>query len=338
MKPGDSDTLVGTPYASSAEDLLLPQLILALSLCTLWSFYASASERPPSEQLARMSDALRSLSYEGTLVYLHDSKLETLRIVHRVENGQVHEQLVSMNGPVRTLTREKGNVTCELSNSRPISVPGHGVERDLLHARSIDPDDLADHYVVRAMGSARVAGRLTDVVDIAPRDGLRYGYRFYLDRESGLPLKSDLMGQESEPIEQIMFTSLQLQPPPAHNPDASSAAPAPRKRDAAPRVPDSVPWQFVELPAGFTLVMHNNWRDAAGEPVAHFVFSDGLASVSVYVESDPEEGLQGATRIGAVHAAGDRVSGHQITVVGEVPSATVEAVLAGARHVEGGRP
>ena len=86
-----------------------------------------------------MSDALRSLSYEGTLVYLHDNKLETLRIVHRVEDGQVREQLVSLNGPVRTLTREKGRVTCELSNSHPISVPGHGVKRDLLHARAIDP-------------------------------------------------------------------------------------------------------------------------------------------------------------------------------------------------------
>ena len=65
--------------------------------------------------------------------------------------------------------------------------------------------------------------------------------------------------------------------------------------------------------------MHDKSRDAAGQPVVHFVLSDGLASVSVYVESDPQEGLEGATRIGAVHAAGDRVSGHQVTVVGEVP-------------------
>jgi len=68
------------------------------------------------------------------------------------------------------------------------------------------------------------------------------------------------------------------------------------------------------------------------------VLSDGLASVSVYVEAgNPREGLEGGTHIGAVHAVGKRVSGHQITVVGEVPPETVETVLAGIRHVSGGQ-
>ena len=66
-------------------------------------------------------------------------------------------------------------------------------------------------------------------------------------------------------------------------------------------------WALTDLPAGFDLVMQDNWRDTGGERVLHFLLTDGLASVSVYVESDPQEGLQGATRIGAVHAAGKRV-------------------------------
>ena len=336
MKRGDSRRVADVLTANPAAVSVLPHLVLAL--VTLWSGVTLAADHAPREQLARMSDALRSLSYEGTLVYLHDNKLETLRIVHRVEDGQVREQLVSLNGPVRTLTREKGRVTCELSNSHPISVPGHGVKRDLLHARAIDPRALAEHYLVHPLGAVRVAGRQADVVGIVPRDGLRYGYRFYLDRESGLPLKSDLIGQESDPIEQIMFTSLQIQPSGERPPAAAEPGSDPPRRDVAAQVPESVPWRFVELPAGFGVVMHDKSRDAAGQPVVHFVLSDGLASVSVYVESDPQEGLDGATRIGAVHAAGNRVSGHQITVVGEVPSVTVAAVLAGIRHRGEGRP
>jgi sigma-E factor negative regulatory protein RseB len=320
------------------DNLRLLHLALALTLGSIWSDAALAAERAPREQLARMSDALRSLSYEGILVYLHDNKLETLRVVHRVEEGQIREQLVSLNGPVRTLTREKGKVTCELSNSHPISVPGHGLKHDLLHARAIDPGAFADHYLIHPLGSARVAGRQADVVGIVPGDELRYGYRFYLDRESGLPLKSDLMGQDSDPIEQIMFTFLRLEAESKPFPAVVVPALEPRQEDAAVRAPDSVPWKFVELPAGFTLVMQDSWRDTSGQSVVHFVLSDGLASVSVYVESDPQEGLEGATRIGAVHAAGSRVSGHQVTVVGEVPSVTVQAVLAGIRYQEGGRP
>ena len=311
-------------------------LSFLLLVAAIWCTQATASASTPAEQLVRMADALRSLSYEGTIVYLHGNKLETLRIVHRVEKGQIREYLVSLNGPVRTLTREKGSVTCDLSASRSISVQGHGIGNDVLHAWTLDPAALNDHYGVHALGTARVAGRQTDVVGVIPRDGLRYGYRFYLDQESGLPLKTDLMGQQKDPIEQIMFTSLELLP--SQGPVPKTEVVLQRRRpDPEGLVPESLPWRFDSLPPGFVPVKHDNWRDAGGQPVEHLVFSDGLASVSVYVESDPQEGLEGGTRIGAVHAAGKRVSDHQITVVGEVPLATVEAVLASVRHVPGGQ-
>jgi sigma-E factor negative regulatory protein RseB len=339
MKPGDSGNAVRRPSANPAVGSVFQPLVLLFAVWAIWTAEAPASEqRAPGEQLARMSDALRSLSYEGTLVYLHDNKLETLRIVHWVEKGQVRERLVSLNGPVRTLTREKGKVTCELSDSRRISVSGHGRKRDVVHLRAIDPDALADHYQVHALGAARVAGRQADVVGIVPRDGLRYGYRFYLDQQSGLPLKSDLMGQESTPIEQIMFTSLQIFSTTYRSPAAEKMVSERSRGDTKFQIPSSVPWRFDRLPAGFALVMHDDWRDSAEQPVTHFVLSDGLASVSVYVERDPKEALEGATRIGAVHAAGNLVAGHQVTVVGEVPSVTVHAVLAGLRHSGEGQP
>lgn len=334
MNRGVSLRKADLPTANSVAVFSLLHIALALTLGTVWSA-AAAVEQTPREQLARMTDALRSLSYEGTLVYLHDNKLETLRIVHQFEEGQVREQLVSLNGPVRTLTREKGRVTCELSDSHSISVPGHGIKNDLLRARAFDPEAFADHYLVHPLGEARIAGRQADVVGIVPGDRLRYGYRFYLDRESGLPLKSDLMGQDSDPIEQIMFTSLQVLAAGERLPVATLPTLEPRQGGAVAQVPESVAWEFVELPAGFVLAMHDSWRDTSGQQVVHFLLSDGLASVSVYVESDPPEGLEGATRIGAVHAAGNRVSDHQVTVVGEVPSVTVEAVLAGIRHTGG---
>lgn len=344
MKQGDrvgvKDAPCRLPAQQSGVAATLHLSFLAF-LVALWCVEAVAADRTPEEHLARMSESLQSLSYEGTIVYLHGHKLEALRIFHRVEEGQVRERLVSLNGPVRTLTRENGRVTCELSSSRPISIQGHGAGKDILRAWTLDPAALHDHYRVHSLGTARVAGRQTEVVGIAPRDSLRYGYRFYLDEESGLPLKSDLMGEQSDPIEQIMFTSLDLLP--SQEPGRTAAAPVPRRQGAESRhrpgsegvPPDALPWQFDFLPPGFTLVMQDNWRDTGGPPVEHLVLSDGLASVSVYVEREPRERLEGGTRIGAVHAVGKQVSGHQITVVGEVPFETVDAVLAGIRWVPG---
>lgn len=311
------------------------QLYFVLVASVLLSAHVGASGRTVAQQLQRMADAMGALSFEGTLVYMHDNRLETLRIVHRVENGQLHEQLLSLNGPERAVTRGVDRVTCELNNAFPFSVQRHGVARDVFRSKSIDPDALAAHYLMHPLGTVRVAGRQTDVVGIIPRDDLRYGYRFYLDLESGLPLKSELVDSAARPVEQVMFTSLELLP--SEGPQGADivevADRSPEQPGATP--PDQGPWHFDGLPLGFELVMHDRLRGAAGKAVEHFVLSDGLASVSVYVEDDVQEGLEGSTRIGAIHAAGGRVSGRQVTVVGEVPPATVDAVLAGVRHVDG---
>jgi sigma-E factor negative regulatory protein RseB len=311
-------------------------------LCVLGALFAGvagATEQSVTDQLKRMSHAMRSLSYEGTLVYLHDNRLETLRVIHRVDHGRLHEQIVSLNGPLRTVTREQNEVTCELANANPFSVKRHGVTLDLLRSKRFDPNALTAHYLIHPLGAARIAGRHTDVVGVIPRDELRYGYRFYVDQSTGLPLKSDLIGQAAEPIEQIMFTALTLLPAET----SAETKPEDTAQEAGTPHPGATqegedPWRFTSLPAGFNLVMRDHWRDTAGRPVLHFVLSDGLASVSVYVENADPDGLQGSTRIGAIHAVGGRVADHQVTIVGEVPAATVKAVLAGMRYQGPAKP
>lgn len=284
-----------------------------------------------SRMLGEMDQALRSLDYEGTLVHLQENRLETLHLIHRVEGGRVQERLVSLSGPVRAVTRERDRVTCVMPDGNPISVKSH-TGRNPLRPLQIHPELLEAHYQLAMEGVARVAGRDTDVVAIKPRDALRYGYRLHLDRISRLPLKSDLIDQTDEPIEQLMFTSLLL---PA---DTAQARPAPATGpEAGPSNDDTgVPqmsggWRFDPMPPGFEAIFYDVLRAPGGSEVEHFVFSDRLSSYSIYIERDAPEGLAGVTRIGAVHAAGRRVEGHQVTAVGEVPAATVEAAVAGVR-------
>jgi sigma-E factor negative regulatory protein RseB len=66
----------------------------------------------------------------------------------------------------------------------------------------------------------------------------------------------------------------------------------------------------------------------SSEPVAHLVFTDGIASVSVFVEprkpdSKPSEG---PARVGSSSAFSTVIDGHQVTAVGEVPPNTVELI------------
>jgi len=282
-----------------------------------------------SRMLARMGVAVRTLDFEGTLVYLLDNRLETLHLVHRVQGGQVQERLVSLSGPPRALTRSRDRVTCTMANGHPISIKSQGGQR-LLRARPIDPGALAGRYRVEVSGSARVVGRETDVVTIRPLDALRYGYRFHLDRETGLPLKSDLIDLAGDPIEQLLFTSLALDDRvSAVASPAQVAAPPDDPKDAPPA--GTPPGRFDRQPAGFEQTMHDAMLDPSGARVEHFLFSDRLSSYSVYIESDAEDGLVGLTRVGAAHAVGRRVGRYQVTAMGEVPAATVEAAVAGVR-------
>lgn len=310
---------------------------LILCLCCLLPLHAPvAADEAPSEApesaavwLDRMTEAVRSLSYEGILVYLHQNRLETLSLDHRVEGGQVEERLIALSGPIRAVARGKDRVNCVLTDGRPISVEHKGGAR-FLDTDGIDPQALQAHYSVEHLGRARIAGRDTEVVGIIPKDDLRYGYRFHIDRETALPLKSDLIDRHQEPLEQLMFTSISLHPasPPQAAPQVQ-AAPSLRR---APATTPSSQWRFEPMPAGFELVMQHRISQADGTFVEHFLFTDRLSSYSIYIEPASEDGLEGGANVGSVHAAGRRVESHQIIAVGEVPLATVEAAIAGARR------
>ena len=294
------------------------------------------AEREAIDLLERMLQSMRTLSYSGTFVYLHGNQLESLKITHSLQEGQELERLVSLNGSAREVHRDQRTVTCVMPDARAVSIdrraPGAGLWPKL------DPDlrRLRGHYLLHLLGEFRVAGRAARVVGIIPKDKFRYGYRFYLDAESGLPLKTDLMSEEAEPVEQIMFTSLELASVDTllhDNPEQRGGFRKSLRNPPQIRAPDQPgDWEFAGLPAGFALQLQDHWTDEAGRRVEHFLLSDGLASVSVYVEKGSEEGLQGGAHVGAVNAWGGTVAAHQVTAVGEVPAGTVHKVVESLRY------
>jgi len=285
----------------------------------------------PLALLERMSQALEALDYEGTFVYLQGEQLKAMRVVKKWQEGEERERLLSLNGNMRELSREGGRVSCVFPGSEevvewrqsPVRVPA--ITDDALAG-------LRKFYDFRWLGVDRMAGRAVDVLSIASRDGFRYGYRLFLDRETGFPLKSDLLDHEGTAMDQIMFTDIRILGQRQREAIAESVS-----AGGSPPVPEggAERWSFEGVPEGFTVA--RRMAREAGEsdvPIEHIVLSDGLASLSVFVEDAPEgAGLVGGSRIGAVHAWGTRSSGHQVTAVGEVPLETVRLVAEGVYRV-----
>jgi sigma-E factor negative regulatory protein RseB len=88
------------------------------------------------------------------------------------------------------------------------------------------------------------------------------------------------------------------------------------------------------MPDGFQMTTSKVTVLAGSEAaVDHLVYSDGVASVSVFVEpAGPDSNeLAGDSTIGGANAYSTRIKGYDVTAVGEVPSDTVRMIARSVR-------
>lgn len=292
----------------------------------------------PAALVRRAIDAGRQLDYEGVFVYQRESALDTMRLIHRGADGSETERLVSLSGPAREVLRDGSRVTCTFADNKAVMVEKRQ-PRDLL-ALGLDAsiDDLTREYEFHLGHADRIAGRATHVVQILPRTRDRYGYRLWIDDATQLLLKSVVLDHDGRPLEQVEFAQItiggpitdQMLAPEVEGVDFTWYTNEDAPGDAAaPGDAGTGDWQVSWLPPGFAMHREQTQRMSASRlPVRHFVYSDGLATVSIFIEKLPESTipLQGYSSLGAVNAF-SRVAGNfQITVVGEVPQSTVRQI------------
>lgn len=288
------------------------------------------------EWLARMNDALTARNYDGVFFHVHGGRVETMRIIHRVQGGNVMERLVSLDGSGREFVRTGTELVCYLPDKRTVLVERRPENTTLLGNLPRFDETTEDYYELKHVERARLMGRDTRVIAVLPKDDFRYGYRLWIDEATTMPLKTQLCDARGKVIEQIQFANLTLPREIADaefEPQVDTAGFKWLRQDPHnPRLAQSgssVVWRAMRLPPGFRMTLRSaqSMPGAAG-PVEHLVFSDGLASVSVFVESTVEgkSPMSGPARVGSSSAFSTTVSGHQVTAVGEVPPETVRVI------------
>lgn len=307
-------------------------LAAALLLVTTVAMADDAGREVDAQRwLERMVEAVRSETYEGVFVYRYRGKLESMRILHRVHDGAEQERLYALSGSPREVIRKGAKVTCVLPEVRSVVVDRRRSRNPLADVVPMDVETLKRSYRFSVLGDGRVAGRDAVRIAIEPADEYRYGYRLWVDRESRLLLRADLVGSDGEAVEQLMFTDIQIRdslPTEAFDQTVKGDGFTWYHHDeeARPASGESM-WAITQLPPGFSLGARE-WRGGGDAPAAeHHLYTDGLATVSVYVEpSNSANGFAGTSSMGAVSAFGRVVEGHQTVVVGEVPVQTVRMI------------
>lgn len=288
--------------------------------------------------LMRMAAAVEDLNYEGSLVHMHGGEADILRIVHRVQDGQVAERITAVDGKGREIIRNDDLVTCILPDQMAVHVEPRDArarEQSPLQGSLPSADSLDEGlYDLTLDGQGTVAGRAAQILTVQPMDPYRYGYRLWLDQGTAMPLKIQMRDEGGGVLEQILFTEIRM---PEQIPDAALQPSLDidgfkMLRGAAVRDGEEMPtadWRAADVPAGFTLTMvKSKYAPGADMPTEQLVYSDGLASVSVFIEAEQTEGdgAGGASSMGAANAYTTSRDGHLITAVGEVPVRTVERI------------
>lgn len=290
----------------------------------------------PLAWLARMSNASQKQSYAGVVVYQHGQRSETSRIVHVVDGAGERERLEVLDGSPREVLRVNGEVKCYWPSAQMVILEKQD-KRAFPATLPSSPESLAENYNLKLGAVVRVAGRDSQEVILEPRDALRYGHVLWADVASGLLLKSSVVDENKVPMEQFSFTEVQvggnINKDALKSPLASQAGNwKVHDARASQGIADSGGWSFKTQIPGFRQVagMKRRLHEKGGEAL-HLVFSDGLATVSVFVESHAGRRNQAP----GFFTAGNnnvykRVVGDQlVTVLGEVPPQALKRLADG---------
>ena len=287
--------------------------------------------------LRKMHDATQKLSYTGTFVYQNGPRSETSRITRYVDASGDIEKLEVLDGMPREIVRTKDTVRCYLPGLRLVKVDRR-TERDFPALLPERITALARHYDISLGETRRIANFDCQAVVLTPRDNLRYGYRLYADTNSGMLLRAVTVDAAGEQVEQFTFTQLTIGGVSREMVKSRHASRSWRTEDTEAAPARLAGWGLSSELPGFQKISELKRRLGESRSAGQVVYSDGLAAVSVFIESlegrsDPVR--TGLASMGAIHIYTREVANHMVTVVGEAPATSVQRI---ANAVEYRRP
>jgi sigma-E factor negative regulatory protein RseB len=325
------------------------KFVVALSVCIGIQAHAdtygqSSEGQEAGAWLKKIQSAAQRLNYSGTFVYQQGSQMRTSRITHVLIGKEEREKLEILDGDPREYIRSNDEVVCYVPGARTLFVEKR-VAPDVFPAiLATEPTNLTALYEIKKAESGRVAGRDCQAVVLQPKDKLRYGYKLWADKATGLLLRAQTLSEKGEVVEQIAFTQIAIGniPPGSANPTYRDVR-GWQVENAIMSQASLSGWVVKELPPGFKKIrevrrMVSDKADTgtaipAGEPlqrrkweVSQMVFSDGLAAISVFIEPGSQSRTEGSMQQGAVNIIGKRQGDFWLTIVGEVPPAAIRQV------------
>ena len=317
-------------FPSRVQKFLVPCLLALTSV----SIAQTQVQSPASAQqiLQKMSQAMRTLNYQGTLALFRNGRLNTMQFYHAADQGVEQERLLSLNSPLLEAIRTPTLVKCFYPDSKRVVVDHRPSRRSFLM-------DLPDSFAESVQGydfvlskPETVARMPALVIDVKPKDGFRYARKIWISKNNSLPLRFELFNDHGKMLEQLVFTEL-------HVVNSLPLIEIPIEKNQVHHIHqldfldfDQTLFVLDEMPLGFKKVSFTKQHlHGSDKLVEHLLLSDGFSSISIYLEENDNESdsksFQGYQSVGAVNFYTDRLKNYQLTVMGEVPVKTLEYIV-----------
>jgi sigma-E factor negative regulatory protein RseB len=285
-----------------------------------------------SQWLSKVNLAMKTLSYHGTVIFLKNGQLETMKYQHGFENGTEFERLTSVNSPLREVIRKASEISCHFKETSKTIDSHHPIDRSLILNLPLASQRLETQYLMAATDHEMVALRPTQIIAVLPKDELRYARKIWVDRESYLPLKVEVYDPQGNTLEEVMFTDIAM--------DSADGKPQSlieqglqqlqqRHSEDSSKFEKSA-FKLQNWPGGYEMVFFTpNTLQNSKKAVDHLLMTDGFANISVYFETKGPDSVEGLHSFGSVNSFSRIIGHYQVTALGEVPAKTVEFIVTG---------
>ncbi|WP_211462994.1 MucB/RseB C-terminal domain-containing protein [Collimonas silvisoli] len=306
----------------------------------------AADKQEAQTLLKKIQSAAQRLNYSGTFVYQQANQIRTSRITHVLEGRNEVEKLEILDGQPREYIRRNEDVTCYMPETKTKIVEKRVTQDGFPAILAALPADLTDYYNVKMGETGRVAGFDCQAVLLEPKDNMRYGYKLWAEKNSGLLLRAQTLNGKNEIVEQISFTQIGI-----GNVDHSHLKPSFGNTNSWHTESSVInpanlnEWTVTGMPAGFKKVRELKRMVADAPPaksaaglsavpvtpavrreVSQLIFSDGLVAISIFIEPGNQSRTEGSLQQGALNIVGKRQGDYWLTIVGDVPPAAMRQV------------
>ena len=310
----------------------------------------SAAARSVNDWLLRMHEASKQRAYTGTFVVSVGADMASARIWHVCDGEQQMERVETLTGAPRSIFRRNNEVVTFFPDSKVARTEQReslGLFPNFLKSNN---HAIADFYSLKVLEPERVAGFEADVVQLAAKDAYRHSYRIWTEKKSGLAVKLQTLDATGRVLEQAAFSELNID------------APVKMERLAA-MMGNTSGHKLERVELNKTTALAQGWvltrggvpgftsmgcykrtvKAGSGSVVSaastgtgvneadtgntmQWIFSDGLATVSLFVESFDRKrhGQEGSMSLGATHTLTKHLGDWWLTAVGEVPVLTLK--------------